>query len=330
MSQPTGTTTTEPPPPPPTVPKTPELAGGVLVMVDNHPDARPQNGLDKADLVYEIIAEGGITRFMALYYMEEAAVVGPVRSSRYYYAQLARGMDLPYAHAGGNQDALTLIRQIGIKDLDEIYNAQKYFWRDQSRKMPHNLYTSTDHLMDGAEAKKFTPKAPELMPFGSTFSGEPLAEGKVEIDYAPGSRYGYVVSWVWEEGLGESGGQYRRLINGKPHVMKDGAALVADTIFILEAKTREVMKEEIESEVTLIGGGTALCIVENQIIHGHWSKEAVDKPLKILDDKGNELSRKDGKLWIQVTPSMKNVKYSVEKVIEVVDTGVTTKAANSQ
>ena len=309
-----------PAPTQPPKPKIPELPGGVLSMVDNHPDARPQSGLDKADLVYEIIAEGGITRYMAMFYYEKAEKIGPVRSSRYYYAQLARGMDLPYAHAGGSLEAISTIRQIGVKDLDEINNASKYFWRDNSRKMPHNLYTSTDLLIEGAVAKKFTMKVPELMPIGESFEGEHLAGGKLNIDYAPGSRYRYVVTWIWEEGLGNSGGQYRRLINGEPHVMIGGEQLVADTIVIVEAKTKEVVKDSVvTSDVTLIGSGTALCIADNQIFRGKWEKTDVDKPLRILDEKGNELKRKDGKLWIQVVASMNNVAFSVEPIVDEPD-----------
>ena len=101
------------------------LPGVFLAMVDNHPKARPQSGLDKADIVYEIIAEGGITRYLALYYSQEAPKIGHIRSARYYYVQLAKGYDGVLAHAGGNENALYLIPELKVKNLDEIYNADR-------------------------------------------------------------------------------------------------------------------------------------------------------------------------------------------------------------
>jgi hypothetical protein len=297
---------------PVTEPRVPDLPGGLLVMIDNHPNAWPQSGLDKADVVYEILAEGGITRYMALFYTEKSDMVGPVRSARYYYVQLARGMDLPLAHAGGSQEALTMIRSIGVKDMDEIYNAEKYFWRDKSRKAPHNLYTSTDKLTEGAAAKKYEVKTPEMIPEGDTFSGEPLKDGTLTIDYATG-RYRYSVSWVWEKYIDQPGGRYGRLINDEPHETLDGNALTADTIFILEARTRDVVKDGTPmSEIDIVGSGSALCIVDNQVMRGTWAKEAAKQPLKILDGQGNEMRQKAGKTWIQVVPAMKNVHYELE------------------
>ncbi|MDR1205711.1 MAG: DUF3048 domain-containing protein [Peptococcaceae bacterium] len=303
---------------PVTEPRVPDLPGGLLVMIDNHPNARPQSGLDKADLVYEILAEGGITRYMALFYSEKSDMVGPVRSARYYYVQLARGMDLPLAHAGGSQEALTMIRNIGVKDMDEIYNSEKYFWRDQSRRAPHNLYTSTDRLTEGAAAKKYEVKTPEMIPESDAFDGESLKGGTLTIDYATG-RYRYSVSWVWEEDTGQPGepgqpgGRYRRLINDETHETLEGDVLTADTIFILEARTRDVVKDGTPmSEIDIVGSGSAVCIVENQVMRGTWAKEAAGEPLRIMDEQGGVMGQKAGKTWIQVVPAMRNVHYELE------------------
>jgi hypothetical protein len=306
---------------PVTEPRVPDLPGGLLVMIDNHPNARPQSGLDKADVVYEIMAEGGITRYMALFYSEKSDMVGPVRSARYYYVQLARGMDLPLAHAGGSQEALTMIRSIGVKDMDEIYNSEKYFWRDQSRRAPHNLYTSTDRLTEGAAAKKYEVKQPEMIPEGDAFAGEPLKDGTLAIDYATG-RYRYSVSWVWEEDedAGQPGGRYRRLINDEPHETLDGEALAADTIFVLEARTRDVVKDGTPmSEIDIVGSGSALCIADNQVMRGTWAKEAAGEPLRIMDERGGVMRQKAGKTWIQVVPAMRIVRYELETEVHTAD-----------
>ena len=294
----------------PVVPVIPEddpaLPGGVLVMIDNHSAARPQSGIDKADVVYEIMAEGGITRYMALFYTQAAEKIGPVRSARYYFVQLAKGMDLPYAHVGGSTDGLSTISKLGVKDMNEISNAGGYFWRDKSRKAPHNTYTSTEKLLQCIQAKKFGNTVPVLPEYGTGFSGEALSGGEVKLVYAVG-KYPYRVSWRWEEGLGGNGGQYRRYINEKPQATLDGVPLVADTIYILAASTTQRNTKPVTSEVDIIGKGDALCVVDNQIIRGQWVKEDASKPLQLLDSTGQPMKRKLGKTWVQIINSLNDV-----------------------
>ena len=285
----------------------PDLPTGVLVMIDNYEPARPQSGIDKADLVFEIIAEGGITRYMALFYTEAAPVIGPVRSARYYFVQLAKGMDLPYAHVGGAEDALTMIGNLRIKDINEISNAQKYFWQDPNRRRPHSTYTSTEQLVEAATNKQYAYKAPDLPPVGKEFTGAALADGQVNLAYVPG-RGGYQVQWIWDEALGE-GGQYRRYINGKVQSTADGAPMVADTIFILAAPSRARNTDPLTSAVEIVGSGEAMCIVDNKVIRGVWKKESAERPLLVDDEKGWPMTRKEGKLWIQIVDKLEDVSF---------------------
>ena len=120
------------------------------VMIDNYPiDARPQSGLREADIVYEVEAEGGITRYMALFLENDARQIGPVRSARTYFVDLARPYDPLFAHAGENDDVwepLKELRLAGFADMEQIVGTPEAFWRDDGRDMPHNLYTSTARL----------------------------------------------------------------------------------------------------------------------------------------------------------------------------------------
>ena len=131
----------------------PQLPGAFLVMIDNMEDARPQSGLDKADVVFEIEAEGGITRYMALFYNNGADKIGPCRSARYYFAELAKGLDAVYAHVGGSTDGYSTIRQLKLQDIDGIRATAQQFWRSKDRKAPHNCYTSTDILVEIARKR---------------------------------------------------------------------------------------------------------------------------------------------------------------------------------
>ena len=150
----------------------------VAVVIDNFdPDARPQAGLNRASVVFETIAEGGITRLMAIYLEKDAPIVGPVRSARIYFDAWAAGMHAVYGHAGGNNDALAQIPKIkALADVDGLAPAAAnpfpwdLFWRSSDRVAPHNFYTASSYLRDFAQATgrvsapSFTPSLPHRIP----------------------------------------------------------------------------------------------------------------------------------------------------------------------
>ncbi len=119
-----------------------------MVMIDNHPDAYPQSGMDKAALVFEGLAEFGVSRFIATYadgITPPAGEIGPVRSTRVYFAQWAMGFHPIYAHAGGSPDGQQLVQKTKALVNFEA-DGSAYAWRDKRRKAPHNLYTSAKLL----------------------------------------------------------------------------------------------------------------------------------------------------------------------------------------
>ncbi|MGB9680810.1 MAG: DUF3048 domain-containing protein, partial [Minisyncoccia bacterium] len=122
----------------------------LAVSIENHPESRPQSGLDKASLIFESPTEGGITRFLAFFVENDVQKLGPVRSARTYFLDWLSEFDGIFAHCGGNADALALIPSYNIKDLDE-FNFPKIYWRTYDRYPPHNLYTKTDNLWQKAE-----------------------------------------------------------------------------------------------------------------------------------------------------------------------------------
>ena len=126
-------------------------------MIENMVTSRPQSGLDRANLVYEALAEGGITRFLAVFASgEEIEKIGPVRSARTYYLDWAKELSAAYIHVGGSPEALRLIPQYDILDLNQFYNSPN-FWRAKERAAPHNLYTSSELLARAVVSKKWGP-----------------------------------------------------------------------------------------------------------------------------------------------------------------------------
>lgn len=156
--------------------KQPDLARPVAVMINNAPAARPQSGLAEADMVYEVLAEGGITRLVAIYQSYHGdATIGPVRSIRPYLITLGETVNGLLVHAGGSTDAYAILQNGGKQHLDEITNASAPFWRDSSRKAPHNLYTNEQKLRKAAADKGYTeqvtlPVYPFLPPADQTES----------------------------------------------------------------------------------------------------------------------------------------------------------------
>src|SRR4051812_45051859 len=127
----------------------------IAVMINNHPQARQQSGLYKADLVYEVLAEGSVTRFLAIFQSEQPDIIGPVRSARDYYIELAKGYDSLYIAHGFSPDAQVMLNAGYIDDLNGLYYDGTLFERASFRKAPHNSYISFDHILEGARQKGY-------------------------------------------------------------------------------------------------------------------------------------------------------------------------------
>lgn len=293
--------------------RAPELSGALLAIVENSPQARPQSGLEKADLVYEALAEGGITRFMALYYTQKADRIGPIRSARYYFVELAKAYNAPFAHAGGNADALALIPELRLPDMDEIYNAGAYFQRTTDRVPPHNLYTSTDLLLKGARAKGFTLQKPVLPPVAAAQAGDAAgtpaapapgaAAEHILISFFRGVDFSNLVTYDYDNG------RYLRRINGTPHTMESGAQIAPANVAVIVAPTRDVKKEEWQLEIKVVGEGPALYFSGGQATEGKWRKTSPQAHLELLGLDGKPVQFRPGQTWIEIIPDRSSLEY---------------------
>ena len=127
----------------------------VAVMIDNHSDAWPQAGLQKAYMIYEIIVEGGETRLMALFKDKNVEKIGPVRSARHYFIDYAMENDAIYAHFGESPQAESDINRYSINDIDGIAEDGTTFWRVKDKAAPHNAVTSMEKLLKSANKKRY-------------------------------------------------------------------------------------------------------------------------------------------------------------------------------
>ncbi|MBI4185590.1 DUF3048 domain-containing protein [Candidatus Berkelbacteria bacterium] len=273
----------------------------LAVMIENHPDARPQAGLVVADMVFEAIVEGGITRFMAVFGSQEAETIGPIRSSRPFYVAWAAGLHALYAHAGGSQAALALIPT--VNEIVDLPHAAAYFQREPKPNVAteHTLFSSTKQLYSYATEKKASTDA-QIKSYRFTNDG-PLAtrpaSAKATINF---STQAYQVDWQYEP----STNRYARSLAGQAHVDRtSGDQITASNIAVLTvARSFDPNTNQGKGEWSMQteGSGKLLLLQNGTVTEGTWKRPTrSDLPL-LLDDKGRELELVRGTTWFEIVP----------------------------
>ncbi|TYP54970.1 Protein of unknown function (DUF3048) [Thermosediminibacter litoriperuensis] len=276
----------------------------LAVMIENETSARPQSGLNKADVVYEALAEGGITRFLAVYLGEDAGEIGPVRSARPYFIDFAMEYDPVYVHYGASQSAYSdLQKNRNIHAIDGIYD-RVTFWRDKTRKAPHNAYTSTENILETAQKRGYLKpidlKRWEFNEGGDSLPGESLKE--FELVYFKN----YTVKYVYDEDKEA----YVRYINEKPHTdRKTGDPIVVKNIILQFMDTR-VIDSEGRLAIKTTGSGTGYYISNGSYTRIKWQKPGRFEKTEYTVEGGGQLKLNPGNTWIQILPSQDKFKIS--------------------
>jgi hypothetical protein len=157
----------------------------LVVKIGNSGAERPQSGLSQADVVYESVTEGGITRYAAVFQSQQPATIGPIRSARLSDLQIAPEYNGVLAHVGASSPIMAMLRTGKVLDLDQFF-FQQYYHRTTDRVPPYNVYTSAATLRAGAIDRGFKPSIAELAPYSFEFSAPPEgAATAVDFDFAP-------------------------------------------------------------------------------------------------------------------------------------------------
>ncbi len=277
----------------------------VAVMIENLVTSRPPSGLSQANIVYEALAEGGITRFMALYAGQFITLpeIGPVRSARPYYLDWALEYNALYAHVGGSPQALADIRTYDVFDLNQFYNSQ-YFWRDQERFAPHNLYTSGEKLAFALRDNE----ADEEGDFSSwqykdeaPLSGRPADEKNITIDF---SSFNYKVEYKYDRDEND----YLRYQAGEVHEDKDGTPIRVKNIVVQKLKTYLVDENRLGMDT--VGDGEAIIFQDGTAIEGRWVKSAKTERTMFYDTMGDEIEFNAGTTWVEAVPTDRDIIYT--------------------
>lgn len=281
----------------------------VAVMIDNHPDARPQFGVASARVVYEAPVEGGLTRWLALYADSDTpARVGPIRSARPYFIDWAAEYGALYLHSGGSPQALEQLRQGGgVADVNEFWLGN-FFWRDPSLAPPHNLFTNSERwrsfiLTRSAPLPRF--QAPWQFAYGPavapgaavsvpTVVVSSYALQSFTIPFGPGN----AVEWRYNA----STSLFERYQNGAAVTDPTGNAPVAATSVIVQYTDIKTIDEEGRKEIRTTGAGPTTLFSQGLKISGTWRKEATLSRTRFYSDNSEEIVFAPGSIWVEVVP----------------------------
>lgn len=300
----------------------------LAVMIENHAEARPQSGLSNADVVYEAVAEGGITRFMGVFYCAAAAravTIAPVRSARTYFLPWVLEYDALYNHVGGagqcndttvdeRAKALCQIDQWGIKNMDQFGISFPTCYRNYDRldhpvATEHTMVCFTDKLYKLAAERGWTnvdakgvawDKSFEKWKFkddaaeadrGATFSGTFVAWKGYENDYG--------VKWVYDRLTNA----YKRFSGGVAHTdLETKQQLTAKTVVIIFAKETGPVDEHAHLLYNDIGQGDGYLWEDGKVMKITWKKPVRTSRTKFYDTSGKEVQLNKGQLWIEMLP----------------------------
>lgn len=275
--------------------KSDETAPVTAVMIENSPDARPQSGLKQAGVVYEAIAEGGITRFMALYQQGAPAVIGPVRSVRQYDLEWMRPYDASLAHVGGSAQALSMVRDGSWRDLDQFFNAPSYT-RVSDRYAPHNVYTSIDRLHALETAKGFT--SSQFTGFDRTDPKPAKTPAATSIALNFSSAL-YNTTYSYDAATNT----YPRSQAGAPHLDREEGQIAPSVVIALHVDEKTVLQDGYRQQVTTTGSGAATIFQNGMAIDATWHKADVKSQLSFTDKNNTEIPLVRGQTWIAAIPN---------------------------
>jgi hypothetical protein len=314
----------------------------ITAVIENHADSRPQSGLTKADVIYEAVAEGGITRFLTIYYCGAAAAdvkIAPVRSARVYFIDLATGYgDKPiFMHVGGANDyggtgetvkearALELLETLGWRvpkgnDFDTTYDSGfPVFWRNYDRldhqvATEHTMMASLDAAYEQAKDRNLEDKDSKGNSWDKNFTPWKFVDEKptsnpryseISFDFWSNKK-DYDVTWKYDSKTNS----YLRENGGKAHMDLDtNSQLSSKNVVILFAKERGPVDKNLHMIYTVVGDGDVLIFQNGEVIKGSWEKSERNDMIRFEDAQGKEISFVRGPIWVEIVPLGNRIDY---------------------
>ena len=259
----------------------------LAIKIDNVSVARPQEGINQADVVYEELVEAGLTRLVAVFQTTGARSVGPIRSARTSDPPLLEGFDRPlFAYSGANRGTRGAVAASELTDVG--YDAaSSLYWRSTSRRAPHNLFSATDRLWGKYPERDEIPTAPfafrtvldELHPSAEPVAGVVVDFGHAEIDYA------------W------NGEGWERTHNGDAHSDSDGVRVAPPNVVIQFTTYGTSSADSRSPEAQTVGSGEAWVFTDGHVVRGRWERPDQSRPADLVAD-GRPIRLTPGRTWV--------------------------------
>ena len=274
----------------------------IAVMIDNEGSrSLPQGGLDKAQIIYEVIIEGGETRLMPVFWNTNVQMIGPVRSSRHYFLDYAMEYDAIYVHFGWSPMAQKDISKLKINNINGVTYGGKIFWSLTNNKGNwQDSYTSMQKIINYIKEVKYRTNTDKKPVFTYNQSDLALINGqkadKISIGYSSSYTCGYEYD--------SASGFYMRLRKGVPHMERvSGKQLVVKNIIIQYTKNSAIKGDDKgRQELNTVGSGKGYYITDGNAIKIKWSKSSRNAQTQYTDGTGNTIVLNPGQTWVQVVP----------------------------
>jgi len=272
----------------------------LAIKIDNVDVARPQTGIDKADVVVEELVEGGLTRLFAVFQCDSADRVEPIRSARSSDADmlaLLRGS--VFAFSGANPRALPPIRANGDTVMISYDSLGQYFHRDGSRPAPHNVYSSTATLLAAGQARRRgLGPPPPLFSYGVLGNTPSKSATVVSMHWPQAS-----AAWTWNG----NGNGWQRTQNGTPDVLSNGHRVSAANVVIMSillgsTGIRDVAGNYSPLDITVGGPRPVWVLRDGKVIRGSWKRRSIGSGWRLTDAKGHVIPLKPGRTWVELLP----------------------------
>ncbi len=278
------------------------------VMINNLGVARPlQSGLQDAMIIYEMIVEGGLTRYMAVFQDQNTERIGSIRSARHYFLDYALENDAIYVHHGNSPQAAADFKTLNIDRIS--VDASKTGWRDKSLNVSteHTLFTSIAKLNNGLGNKRKTRNKDFLLNYSETPIDLSTKEGaikanNIEITYSGSVKTSYEYD--------ESAQNYKRSVNGKAHTdYVTKKQYTFKNIITYQVSNTSLNDGSGKDRQTLdnIGSGEGYYITNGFAIPITWSKSSRSSQTVYKYKDGTEIDVNDGNTFIQIQPKGKNL-----------------------
>ncbi len=286
----------------------------VAVMVENSPDSRPQSGLINADIVFEVVDEGGVTRYVAVFSSNDADIIGPVRSARIYYAEIARSFDPIYTFWGTYPECFDAIKTMDMDVLDAnqmgIVPSTDSGWRDYNRSSitEHTAFMSIDGIMEDASGAGYSLDGGQS-PLRFKIDAVDSEKGDISDVSINFSSEGYKVDFAYDSESNE----YLKYIAGSAHKDYDtGKQISVNNVIVMITNIDGPIDEAGHMVVRTTGtsdNGKAFFFMDGNVIEGTWERNSIFEPFTFRDGEGSVVLFNRGSTWVSMIQSEDRVSY---------------------